>query len=305
VEPDGGDRDLTRLETSNVDQLVGGAVCRLDTPAVACPVVPEGHTIHRLAIDHSKLLVGRSVRVSSPQGRFAADAARIDAAVLDGIEAYGKHLFHWWSTGDVTHVHLGLFGRFRLHLNHGEAPPPPRGEVRMRLQTEDVTIDLSGPTDCRVDGPDMHSTIVARLGPDPLRSDAQPHVAISRMQRSTRGMGALLLDQSVIAGLGNVYRAEVMFVHGIHPLRPGRACDTEELAGVWSTTTRMLRAGVKANRIVTVRREELGLPRNARIPRRDAFYVYQRDRCIRCGDAIQTMPVGNRTCYFCPTDQPR
>jgi endonuclease-8 len=279
-------------------------MCRCGAPAVACCVVPEGHTIHRLAIDHSKLLVGTSVRVSSPQGRFAADAARIDAAVLDGIEAYGKHLFYWWSTGDITHVHLGLFGKFRLHLNHGEEPPPARGAVRMRMQTDEVTIDLSGPTDCRVDGPHMRDTIVARLGPDPLRSDADSGLAISRMQRSARAMGALLLDQSVIAGLGNVYRAEVLFVHGIHPARAGRACDVDELERVWSTTSRMLRAGVKANRIVTVRREELGLPRGARIPRRDAFYVYQRDRCIRCGDEIRSMPVGNRTCYFCPTDQP-
>ena len=250
------------------------------------------------------MLVGKTVRVSSPQGRFTTDAERIDGAVLDGIEAYGKHLFHWWSTGDVTHVHLGLFGKFRLHLNHGEEPPPPKGAVRMRMQTDEVTIDLSGPTDCRVDGPAMHESIVARLGPDPLRKDADPERAVSRIVRSTRPIGALLLDQAVIAGLGNVYRAELLFVHGIHPLRPGTACHPDEVRAMWDTITRMLRAGVKANRIVTVTREERGLPRGARIPWRDAFYVYKQDRCIRCGDAIQRMEIGNRTCYFCPTDQP-
>ena len=124
------------------------------------------------------------------------------------------------------------------------------------------------------------------------------------MHRSTRALGALLLDQAVIAGVGNVFRAEALFVHGIHPLRPGRACDRSELEALWSTLTAMLRAGVKANRIVTVRRDELDLPRGARIPRSEATYVYRRDRCLRCDAAIARIQVANRTCYYCPTHQP-
>jgi endonuclease-8 len=122
--------------------------------------------------------------------------------------------------------------------------------------------------------------------------------------RSARPLGALLLDQAVVAGIGNVYRAELLFVHGIHPLRPGRACTREELHAVWSTATAMLRAGVKAGRIVTVRRVDLQLRRGEAMPRGRSTWVYKRDRCLRCGGAIETLQVANRTCYFCPVDQP-
>lgn len=266
--------------------------------------MPEGHTIHRIARDHGRLLIGRPIRVSSPQGRFAADAAQVDGAVLERIEPYGKHLFYHWSTGRIGHVHLGLFGKFRIAL--GEAPEP-RGALRMRLQTDDggdpVTIDLRGPTACTIDEPQVRLTILDRLGPDPLRTDARPADAIERMSRSTRSIGALLLDQAIIAGIGNVYRAEMLFVHGIHPARPGRRCDAGELVGLWETAGTMLRAGVRANRIVTVDRAEIDWPRNKRIPRSEATYVYHRDICVRCGTPIETIEIGNRTCYYCPNDQ--
>lgn len=268
--------------------------------------VPEGHTIHRIARDHTRLLAGRPLAVTSPQGRFAADAARVDGAVLGRVEAYGKHLFSWWSTGEVGHVHLGLFGTFRVHRT--DEPPEPKGALRMRLQTiddgEPVTIDLRGPTACTIGPPDDRDRIVARLGPDPLRDDADPDAAIDRIQRSRKAMGGLLLDQGVLAGVGNVYRAELLFVHGIHPERPGRDCDRAELESLWDTTVRWLRAGVRANRIVTVDRSELDLPKGARIPRRDATYAYRRDRCLRCGSPIVPIEVANRTCYHCPTCQP-
>ncbi len=263
--------------------------------------MPEGHTIHRIARDHGRLLRGKPIQVTSPQGRFASDAARIDGATLERLEAYGKHLFYWWSTGDIGHVHLGLFGKFQIHS--GTGAPAPRGAVRMRLATDDVTIDLAGPTLCSVESIEHRDAVVSRLGPDPLRRDADPNRAIERMARSNKAMGALLLDQAVMAGIGNVYRAEVLFAHGIHPERPGKHCSPAELDGVWQTATKMLRAGVKANRIVTVDRRDLDLPRNRPIPRAEATYVYKRDRCLKCGTAIGVVEVANRTCYYCPSDQ--
>ena len=267
--------------------------------------MPEGHTIHRIARDHRTLLAGRAVRVSSPQGRFT-DAVRVDGATLVDLEAYGKHLFHQWSTGEIGHIHLGLFGKFRVHRT--AEPPEPRGAVRMRVTADDdgepVTIDLAGPTACSVGPPHDRDVIVARLGPDPLRADADPDLAVHNMARSRRAMGALLLDQSVLSGVGNVYRAEALFVHGIHPRRPGTACSEHELRMLWTTLRDMLRAGVRSNRIVTVTRDELDLPRGARIPRREATYVYKRDRCLRCATLIAAIEVANRTCYHCPTCQP-
>jgi endonuclease-8 len=268
--------------------------------------MPEGHTIHRIARDHGRLIAGLPVRVSSPQGRFAGDAAVVDGSVLERYEAYGKHLFTWWSTGHVGHVHLGLFGKFRVHRG---SLPDPRPTVRMRLATaagdEPTAIDLTGPTTCTIGTPEDRDAIVRRLGPDPLRADADPERFVTRAGRSARPIADLLLDQAVVAGIGNVYRAEILFVHGIHPERPGRACSPDDLRAIWDTSADMLRAGVKANRIVTVSREDIGWPRGTAIPRREATYVYKRDMCVRCGGDVRTLQVGNRTCYYCPTDQPR
>lgn len=263
--------------------------------------MPEGHTIHRLARDLTRRLGGHRVRVSSPQGRFAADSARIDGAVLEQVEAWGKHLFFTWSTGEIGHVHLGLFGRFRVHRS--EVPPEARGAVRMRLIGPEVTVDLSGPTACTLGPPSDRDLLVARLGPDPLRTDADASRAVAALGRSRRPIGALLLDQSVMAGVGNVYRAEVLFMRGIHPARPGRECSAEELLDVWGTARDMLRAGVRSGRIVTVSRHDLDLPPGARVPRREATYVYKRDRCLRCGTSIIVSEIGSRTCYHCPTCQ--
>ena len=264
--------------------------------------MPEGHTIHRIARDHGRLLAGRVVQVSSPQGRFAADAAIVDGAVLDRIEAVGKHLFYWWQTGHIGHVHLGLFGKFRV--SPGAEHPPPIGEVRMRMTTDAVAIDLAGPTACAIGTRDDRDAIVRRLGPDPLRQDADRQVTIDRIRKSRQPIGALLLDQKVLSGVGNVYRAEALFVAGIHPSRPGVDCDVAELEALWTVIAAMLRQGVKDNRIITVDRRELDLPKG-RIRRGEATYVYHRDRCLRCSTPIQTVELGGRPCYYCPTCQPR
>jgi endonuclease VIII len=265
--------------------------------------VPEGHTIHRIVQDHAKLLKGNVVRVSSPQGRFEADAARIDGCTLEDLEAYGKHLFYWWSNGDIGHVHLGLFGKFRVRK--GFVDVEPVGQVRMRLRTSGATIDLAGPTACTVGTPEDRERILKRLGPDPLRADAKPADAVAKMAKSKKPLGALLLDQSVLCGVGNVYRAEALFFNNIHPSRPGNEASSDELYGVWNTVEQMLHQGVKDNSIITVDRALLNLPDNGKVRRGDRNYVYHRDRCLICTSAIQTVELAGRPCYFCPTCQPR
>jgi endonuclease-8 len=242
-------------------------------------------------------------------GQPAADATRIDGAILMSLMAYGKQLFYEWSTGEVGHVHLGLFGTFRVQRT--DHSPDPIGEVRMRLQTEPdelrweyVTVDLSGPTACSIDPPSIRREILARLGPDPIRRGSKPDRMIDKVVRSKRSIGDLLMDQSVVCGIGNVYRAEALFVCGIHPLRAGIDCDRTELGTLWATVQAMLRQGVKDGRIVTVSRADLGVARNQRIRRGEATYAYKRDRCLLCGDAIVRIEIANRTCYFCPTHQP-
>jgi endonuclease-8 len=267
--------------------------------------MPEGHTIHELARDHRRLLAGRRLAVSSPQGRFAAGAAILDGQRLDRVEAAGKHLFYEWSGGEVLHVHLGLFGRFLLH--RGE-PPPAIGAIRLRLSAGDderpvVTLDLRGPTECAIGTPDDRDAILARLGPDPLRAAAKPEQFFARAGRTSRAVGAVLLDQSVIAGLGNVYRSEVLFVCGIDPRRAARDLSDAELRCIWDTARSMLRKGVRDKRIVTVDPSELEVGDGQGPRRGETTYVYHRPVCLRCGSDIERFELGNRMSYACPRCQ--
>lgn len=261
--------------------------------------MPEGHTIHRLARDQRADLVGRAVRASSPQGRFVEGAARLDGATPARVEAWGKHLFTTFATGDVLHVHLGLIGKFR---RRSSPPPAPVGAVRLRLEGQACAWDLSGPIVCTIATPDHVDATIARLGPDPLRRDADPQRFVARVQRSRKAIGGLLLDQDVIAGIGNVYRAEVLWALGIDPSRPGRDLSSEELLAMWGWLRQQLTLGVRRNRIVTVDPKALGTT-VSRIRRQDAVAVYHRLDCSRCGGPVRRLTVAGRRIDACPTCQ--
>ena len=264
--------------------------------------MPEGHTIHRIAKDHAPLLVDRDVIVTSPQGRFEAGAARLTGRRVERIEAHGKHLFQWWTGGEALHIHLGLFGKFRVA--NAATARQPTGATRVRWQTAATTIDLAGPNACELLGPDEVAAIVGRLGPDPLHADADAGSALRRIAASRRPIGDLLLDQAVLAGVGNVYRAEALFVNAIWPERSGSTLSDDELQALWSTVAAMLRQGVRDNRIVTVDPRELGSTK-AKLPAGKATYVYKRDFCLRCATAIVALDLGGRSCYACPSCQRR
>ena len=263
--------------------------------------MPEGHTIHRLALDHRRDLAGRPVSVSSPQGRFADAAARLDERVLEDVVAYGKHLFYDFGAGDLVHVHLGLFGKF---LRHDPPPPSPRDTVRLRMSGMDATVDLIGATECALIDPAVRDAVVARLGPDPLRRDADPDRAFAKLQKRRTPIGAALMDQSVIAGVGNVYRAEILNVAGIHPEAPANSVTREQFDFLWATLVGWLRHGVKDQVIITVDPKVIGKPR-ARIKRREALWVYKEERCRRCGTEVRRWDLAGRWAYACETCQPR
>lgn len=262
--------------------------------------VPEGHTIHRLARDHAGFFVGSPVQVSSPQGRFDAAAEQLSGQVLTATEAHGKHLLHRYEDGRSVHVHLGLFGRVRHHRG---SPPEPRATVRYRVATAAHTIDLIGATACELISDDEVAALTARLGPDPLRGDADPDRGWAALQRRRTGIGRALLDQSVVAGVGNVYRAEVLFVHGLHPELPARSVSREQWEAIWGTLVRWLERGVEERRIITVDPAELGVPRS-RIRGEDATYVYRQEHCRRCGTPIRRYDLAGRWAYVCGSCQP-
>jgi endonuclease-8 len=125
------------------------------------------------------------------------------------------------------------------------------------------------------------------------------------LQRRATAIGASLLDQSVVAGVGNVYRAEVLFVCGIAPQRPSRDLSREEFDRVWTTLLRMLRDGVRDGKIITVDPAELGISKR-RMTLEDWRYVYRRTDlpCRRCATPIVQWELGARQMYACPVCQP-
>ena len=262
--------------------------------------MPEGHTLHRLARLHQRRFAGAPVRVSSPQGRFA-DAELVDGRVFRRASAWGKHLFHEYDTGVLVHVHLGLYGTFTEH----PAPmPEPRGQVRMRIAGSGYGTDLRGPTACEVIDEAQVSAILDRLGPDPLRADADPSAAWARISKSRKAIGALLMDQSVIAGVGNVYRAELLFRHGIDPYRAGRDVDEAEFLAAWADLVDLMKVGVRRGRIVVVRPEDdHGAPSYG--PDRPRTYVYRRagEPCRICGTPVRTAELEGRNLFWCPACQ--
>src|ERR1700759_5322776 len=123
----------------------------------------------------------------------------VDGRVLQRASAWGKHLFHQYAGGPIVHVHLGLYGTF-TEWEHSGMVPQPVGQVRMRMVGAEYGTDLRGPTVCELVDEGQVSDVVARLGPDPLRADADPSWPWARISKSRRPVGALLMDQTVIAG---------------------------------------------------------------------------------------------------------
>ncbi|SCL41356.1 endonuclease-8 [Micromonospora pallida] len=268
-------------------------------------VVPEGHSIHRLAARHAELFAGEKPQVSSPQGRFAEGAARISGTLLESTEAYGKHLLHHYVDDLTVHVHLGLYGKFTDGT--GE-PPPPVGQVRLRMVGDRHWLDLRGPTACEVLTPGEVDALRVRLGPDPLRADADPARAYARISRSPTPLAALLLDQSVVAGTGLIFVTEALFRAGLPPLLPGRNLTPAGWQALWADLVELMTLAVERGRIDTVRPAHLpeAMGRAPRVDRHGGeVYVYRRPgaACHVCGTAVSRGELGGRNLYWCAACQ--
>ena len=268
--------------------------------------MPEGHTLHRLARLHQRRFARAPVAVSSPQGRFAGSAAVVDGRVLRRASAWGKHLFHYYADGPIVHVHLGLYGTFTEwpRPGGGAALPEPVGQVRMRMVGADYGTDLRGPTVCELIDESQVSDVVAKLGPDPLRDDADPSWAWARITKSRRPIGALLMDQTVIAGVGNVYRSELLFRHRIDPFRPGREIGAAEFDAAWTDLVALMKVGLRRGKIIVVLPEHDHGPPSYR-PGRPRTYVYRRagEPCRVSGGPIRTAVLEGRNVFWCPKCQ--
>ncbi len=310
--------------------------------------MPEGHSVHRLARQFGDVFTGERLAVSSPQGRFVHGAALLDGHALTGSAAHGKHLFLEFEHGLLLHVHLGLYGAWDFGGDAGfrgassigaprkvgerevyddggaaagadgpaayEGPPAPVGAVRVRLAGAHGWADLRGATTCETITEAEAAAVLARLGPDPLRNGPGDRDAFAAAIMAKRTpLAALLMDQKVIAGVGNVYRAELLFRQRLDPWLPGRGLAAEAAGQLWDDTVAMMSDGVRDGRIITTPPRywsgpagaapggtSLGLPAPE-----ESHFVYRRQGldCRDCGTPVALTDLGARKLYWCPSCQ--
>ncbi|WP_091233056.1 Fpg/Nei family DNA glycosylase [Microbacterium sp. 3J1] len=336
--------------------------------------MPEGHSVHRIARQFDRNFVGRTMRASSPQGRFAEGAAILDGREAMSVQAVGKQMF-LEAEGDIwLRVHLGLYGawdfageilvdptiassngrmgqtnqrgttldddavedailddagenslasigaprRTRVHVRMSEQtkgladegtewPPPVVGQVRLRLMTDLTAADLRGPTACVLQTPDEMLATIAKLGPDPLVGDpAHNEERFVRAVRKKQTVIALLLmDQAVVSGIGNVYRAEMLFRQRLNPHTPGRDVPEDVVRALWHDWVRLLAIGVETGQMMTMDDLTPTQYRAAMASRDDRHWVYHRAGlpCRVCGTEIALEEIGARKLYWCPRCQ--
>lgn len=259
--------------------------------------MPEGHTIHRLARDHTTWFAGQALTIKSPQGRFVQNAERINGKTLKHVSACGKHLFYQFTKGPMLHLHLGLYGKFRVHDNPA---PDPKGAVRIRIIGTERTLDLNGPNQCELIDRPAYDEILDRLGPDPLRDDADPDRAWDRITDSRAPIGQLLMDQSVIAGIGNIYRTEILWRQKIHPKHPGNELTRRQFNSIWKDAIKLMTDGEKYNKIITVDLEGI---KPAKLGITERTNIYKQKHCPTCNCVIHKFELASRSVFACPQCQ--
>jgi endonuclease VIII len=329
--------------------------------------MPEGHSVHRIARQFERNIVGRRVSATSPQGRFAEGAAVLDGREAMQVRAVGKQMFLGFD-GDVwLRVHLGMYGawdfageivvdptiasangrmgqtnqrgtdlvepvmdaagensltsigaprRARVRMSEQTTglrgdddgwPPPVVGQVRLRLLTDLTCADLRGPTACELQSPDEVAVTIAKLGPDPLVDDVAEGEErfVSVVRRKPTAIGLLLMDQSVVSGIGNVYRAELLFRARQNPHTPGRDVREEVVRDLWRDWVRLLAIGVETGQMMTMDDLDPAAYRKAMASRDDRHWVYHRAGlpCRVCGTEIVVEEAAGRKLYWCPSCQ--
>jgi endonuclease-8 len=216
------------------------------------------------------------------------------------------------TAGENSLTSIGAPRRTRLRMSESEKegdeleafPPEPIGQVRVRLLTDTIVADLRGPTACEVLDPAQVERVVSKLGPDPI-IDAGPEAEerfTRTVLRKAAPIGLLLMDQDVVAGIGNVYRAELLFRARQNPHTPGRQVPEEHVRHLWSDWAKLLRIGVETGQMMTMDDLDPEAYRAAMANRDDRHWVYKREGlpCRVCGTNIVLEEMGARKLYWCP-----
>lgn len=343
--------------------------------------MPEGHSVHRIARQFDAHFVGHVVAVTSPQGRFADGANRLDGLRMTDSQAVGKQLFLEFAPADAAktgsperlwlRVHLGIYGawdfagnismdpsalaaggrigqtgmkgvptgpddapsgagtagenedslasigaprRTRLRMAETEKeseldefPPPPIGQVRARILTDTAVADLRGPTACEVLQPEEVAAVIARLGPDPIVDPGQASEDrfVETVRKKRTPIGLLLMDQSVLAGIGNVYRAELLYRARLNPHTPGNLLADDTVRALWRDWEHLLGVGVQTGQMLTMDDLDDDAYARALAHRDDRHWVYRRAGlpCRTCGTHIVLEVAAARKLYWCPKCQ--
>jgi endonuclease VIII len=263
--------------------------------------MPEGNEIYRYAQRHTELFAGKTICVEAPNGRFA-DAALLTGRKLKAVMAHGKHLGYDFGRDRKLHVHLGRFGDF----TEGKMPcPEPKGALRMRWSTRTDWLELRGPMDCSVYTDQQWQALEDRLGADPLAPHSDPSPAFAYVLKAKLAIAALLMDQTVFAGIGNIYRAELLYRAKQNPFTAGKDTSEKTLKAIWRDAVKLMPAGMVDRRIVTTRAKDRPHP-DGPARREETHYVYRRHGkpCFVCGTTICRVEMVGRTLYWCPTCQP-
>lgn len=295
--------------------------------------MPEGNEIHRWAERHTAAFVDRRLNVlPGPNHRFS-DAHLVDGKKLRKVHAVGKHLGYEFGDDLYLHIHLGRFGDF---VEGCGALPEPKGALRAILQragkpskskeqphnqrcyADDGTqpfppeevdwCELRGPTDCSVYDAKKWQALLDRLGPDPLADEPNGHDdpkrAFDKILSKKATIAELLMDQTILSGIGNIYRAELLFRHRVNPFTPGDRMELKTLKAMWKDAIPLLRAGMVDRRIVCTRQKDRPSKQDPP-PRGEEHYTYRRHGkpCFVCGERIVRRDLAGRTLYWCPKDQ--
>ena len=264
--------------------------------------MPEGHTVHRTANEFNKLFAGDLITVGSPQGRFSAGAKSVSGKTLIAARAIGKQMFLEFENDLTLRIHLGIYGKWSFS-SHGGDLPGATGQVRARFSNSSALADLRGPTVCEVISRHEVLAVEQRLGPDPLNPNPRGKELerfIQRVSKSRTPIGLALMNQDVISGIGNVFRAELLFRAGINPHTPGSDLSREQLTQIWNDSVQLLKIGVKTGFMIT--RDELV---NKKPSKHERNFVYKREGlpCRNCGTNISLELMAARKLYWCVSCQ--
>lgn len=258
--------------------------------------MPEGDTVWRAARALNRALSGETVVATDIRVPDLA-VADLSGSVLTEVVARGKHILMRFSTGQTLHSHLRMDGAWHLYRDGAKWSGGPDHAIRAILRTASRAAVGYRVHDLALIPTDTEETLIGHLGPDLLGPDWDERRAVAALRSDGRAIGEALLEQRNLAGIGNLYKSEVLFLHGLSPWLP--ADEVPDLLGVVRTARRLL----LANREHT----QQSTTGDLRAGRTHWTYGRAGKPCRRCATIVQAGDQGEppqaRITYFCPTCQ--